>query len=173
MRVNIVKRFIIITIEIIICFLLQTTVFQWFALAKAVPNLLLILTVSVGLMRGRTEGLIVGFFCGLLVDTCFGSVIGLYAFIYMIIGYLNGYSNKIFEKDDLTIPIVLVGLSELVYFLLYYVFKYLLLGELNILYYFIRLGLPETIYTVVVSILMYKLLTTINTRIDRSKEKEV
>lgn len=167
------KRFIIITIEIIICFLLQTTVFQWFALAKAVPNLLLILTVSVGLMRGRTEGLTVGFFCGLLVDFCFGSVIGLYAFMFMIIGYLNGYSNKIFEKDDLTIPIVLVGISELLYFFLYYIFEYLLQGKLNIWYYFIRLGLPETIYTVVVSIVMYKILNIINMRIDRSKEREV
>ncbi len=167
------KRFLIITIEIIICFLLQTTVFQWFALAKAVPNLLLILTVSVGLMRGRTEGLIVGFFSGLMIDFCYGSIIGLYGFIYMIIGYLNGYSNKIFEKDDLTIPIVLIGASDLLYFFMYYVFKYLLQGKLNIFYYFMRLGLPEIVYTLLISILMYKFLNIINTRIDRSKEREV
>lgn len=167
------KRFIIVTVEIIICFLLQTTVFQWFALAKAVPNLLLILTVSVGLMRGRTEGLTIGLLCGLMVDFCYGSVIGLYAFIYMIIGYLNGYSNKIFEKDDLTIPIVLIGVSDFIYFFLYYIFVYLLQGKLNIFYYFIRLGLPEIVYTVLISILLYKLLNIINLRIDRNKEKEV
>lgn len=167
------KRFIIITIEIIICFLLQTTVFQWIALANVVPNLLLILTVSTAFMRGRSEGLAVGLICGLLVDFCFGNIIGLYALIYMTIGYLNGFSNKIFEKDDLTIPIVLIGISELVYFFLYYVFEFLLIGKLNILYYFIRVGLPRIVYTVLISIVMYKLLNIINMHLDRRKEEEV
>lgn len=167
------KRFIIITIEIIICFLLQTTVFQWIALAKVVPNLLLILTVSTAFMRGRNEGLAVGFFSGLLVDFCFGNVIGLYALIYMCIGYLNGYTNKVFMKDDLTIPIVLVAISELVYFFLYYIFEFLLRGQLNIVYYLVRIGLPEIVYTVLISILLYKLLNIINTYLERSREEEV
>lgn len=124
-------------------------------------------------MRGRSEGLAVGLICGLLVDFCFGNIIGLYALIYMTIGYLNGFSNKIFEKDDLTIPIVLIGISELVYFFLYYVFEFLLIGKLNILYYFIRVGLPRIVYTVLISIVMYKLLNIINMHLDRRKEEEV
>ena len=167
------KRLLIITIEIIICYLLQTTVFQWIALAHVVPNLLLILTVSVGFMRGRTEGLIVGFICGLLIDSCYGSVLGLYAFLYMVIGYLNGFSHKIFVKDDMTIPIMLVGISEFLYFFFYYIFEFLLRGKLNFLYYLVRIGLPEIIYTVLISILFYKLFNIINTRIDRKAEEEV
>ncbi len=124
-------------------------------------------------MRGRNEGLAVGLICGLLVDFCFGNIIGLYALIYMAIGYLNGFSNRIFEKDDLTIPIVLIGISELVYFFLYYVFEFLLIGKLNILYYLIRIGLPSIVYTVLISIVMYKLLNIINMHLDRSKEEEV
>jgi len=168
-----VKRYIIVTIEIIICFILQTTVFQWIALANVVPNLLLILTVSIAFMRGRNEGLAVGFFCGLLVDLCFGNLIGLYALIYMTIGFLNGYSHKIFVKEDLTIPIVLVAISELIYFFLYYILEFLLRGKLDILYYLIRIGLPEIIYTVLISIVMYKLLNIINTHTDWSKKEEV
>lgn len=166
------KRFIIVVLEIIICFLLQTTVFHWISLANAVPNLLLILTVSAGLMRGRMDGLAVGFFCGLMIDFCFSNILGLFAFIYMLIGYLNGYSNKIFEKDDLTIPIILIAVSDLLYFFLYYVFEFLLRGKLNIFFYFIKIGLPELIYTVLISILLYKLLNIIHTRISRSMEKE-
>lgn len=167
------KRFIVVVIEILICFILQTTVFQWVALAHVTPNLLLILTVAIGLMRGRTEGLLVGFVCGLLIDFCYGDVIGLYALIFMLIGYLNGYSHRIFVKDDLTIPILLVGVSQFVYFFLFYVFEYLLKGKLNILFYLVRIGLPEIVYTVVVSIVLYKLLNIINTRIDRKEEEEV
>ncbi len=166
------KRFIVVILEIFICFLLQTTVFQWVALAHVTPNLLLILTVAVGLMRGRAEGLTVGLVCGLLIDFCYGNVLGLYGLIYMIIGYLNGYSHRIFVKDDLTVPVLLVGFSQFVYFFLFYVFEYLLDGKLNILFYLVRIGLPGIVYTVVVSIVLYKLLNIINTRIDR-KEEEV
>lgn len=166
------KRFIVIVIEILICFLLQTTVFQWAALAHVTPNLLLIVTVASGLMRGRTEGLAVGFVCGLLIDFSYGDVLGLYALIYMIIGYLNGYSHKIFIKDDLTIPVLLVGVSQFIYFFLFYVFEYLLKGKLNLLFYLVRMGLPEIVYTVVVSIFLYKLLNIINTRLDRKEEEE-
>jgi rod shape-determining protein MreD len=168
-----VKRFIVVILEIIICFILQTTVFQWVALAHVTPNLLLILTVATGLMRGRTEGLTVGFACGLLIDFCYGDVLGLYALIYMLIGYLNGYSHRIFVKDDLTIPILLVGVSQFVYFFLFYVFEFLLKGKLNILFYLVRIGLPEIVYTVVVSIVLYKLLNIINMQIDRKEEEEV
>ncbi|MGB8455052.1 MAG: rod shape-determining protein MreD [Anaerocolumna sp.] len=167
------KRFIVVVIEIIICFLLQTTVFQWLALAHVTPNLLLILTVAVGLMRGRTEGLAVGFVCGLLIDFCYGDIVGLYALIYMIIGYLAGFSHRIFVKDDLTIPILLVGISQFIYFFLFYVFEFLLKGKLNILFYLVRIGLPEIVYTVMVSIVLYKLLNIINTQIDRKEEEEV
>ncbi|QHQ62245.1 rod shape-determining protein MreD [Anaerocolumna sedimenticola] len=123
--------------------------------------------------EGRTEGLIVGFVCGLLIDFCYGDILGLYALIYMIIGYLNGYSHRIFVKDDLTIPIFLVGVSQFLYFFLFYIFEFLLKGKLDILFYLVSIGLPGIIYTVVVSIVLYKLLNLINTRLDRKEEEEV
>lgn len=167
------KRFIILTIEIIICFLLQTTVFQWFSLANVVPNLLLVVTVSSAFMHGQKEGLLVGFFSGLLVDFCFGNVIGMYAFIYMFVGYINGYSNKIFDMDDMTVPIILIGVSEFIYFFLYYILEFLLRGKLNIFFYFTRIGLPEIIYTVFISIFLYKLLLYINEHMIHIEEEEV
>lgn len=167
------KRFIIITLEILICYLLQTTIFQWIALANVVPNLLLILTVSNGFLRGRKSGLTVGFFCGLLIDLCFGNIIGLYAFIYMVIGYANGFANIVFDRDDQIIPMILVGVSDLSYFFLYYVFNFLLRGRLNIFFYFTRIGLPEIVYTLLISIFLLKLLYIINKYLERAEKEEV
>ncbi len=166
------KRFLIVTLEIIILYLLQTTVFQWFLLAGVTPNLLLILTVSIGFMRGRKEGLIVGFICGLLIDLTYGDVVGVCALIYLLIGYLNGYANKIFVKDDFTIPFILIGLSEFMYFFLYYTLEFLLRGKLNIIYYFIHIGLPKMVYTVVVALLLYRLLNMINIELLSKKDEE-
>lgn len=167
------KRFIIVIVEILLCFLLQTTIFQWFSLARVVPNLLLILTATAGLTKGRKEGLLTGFFCGLLIDLSYGSIVGLYAFIFMTIGYLNGFCHRIFVKENMTIPLILVGLSDLFYFFLYYVFEYLLRGKLNIGFYFIHKGLPELIYTVILSVFLYKLLNIINDKTEKKEEEEV
>jgi rod shape-determining protein MreD len=167
------KRTIIIFLIIILCFLLQTTVFQAVALADVVPNLLLVITVATGYMRGRKEALYTGLFCGLLLDLVYGSVIGLYALLFMVIGYLNGYCNKIYYKDDFTIPIILVGVSDLFYNFFYYVFEFLLRSRLHLLFYVRRIMLPELVYTVLVSVVLYKLLHTLNGYLEHSEKKEV
>ncbi|MDO4465220.1 MAG: rod shape-determining protein MreD [Bacillota bacterium] len=77
------KRFTVSVLLIIMCFLLQTTVFQWIDFGGIVPNLMIILTASFGFMRGERTGLLFGFFCGLLVDIFFANVLGLNAMIYM------------------------------------------------------------------------------------------
>ena len=70
------RRKIVLFIIIAICFLLQTTVFRALTFANIGPNLLIIVVSSFGLMRGKKEGLWVGFFCGLLIDIFFGFYLG-------------------------------------------------------------------------------------------------
>ena len=77
------RRKIVLFIIITICYLLQTTIFHWFSFANIVPNLMIIVVSSFGFMRGKKEGMWVGFFCGLLVDIFCGFYIGVYALIYM------------------------------------------------------------------------------------------
>ena len=86
-----IKRRISTIVIIFIGFILQTTALHAIKLADVVPNILLILTVCYSYMRGRTSGLLTGFLCGLLLDMQFGNVIGLYAFVFMTIGFLCGY----------------------------------------------------------------------------------
>lgn len=57
-----IKKRILPVVMILAAFLLQTTVFQSIKLAGAVPNLLLVLTITYGYLRGRTSGLVIGFF---------------------------------------------------------------------------------------------------------------
>ena len=41
---------------------------------SAVPNILLILTVSIGFMQGSGEGIVTGFLAGLLIDLFYGDI---------------------------------------------------------------------------------------------------
>lgn len=166
-------RIIVTLIEILICFLLQSSVFPSFALANVTPDLLMVLTVANAYQLGIIPGMFTGLFAGLIVDFTLGNVIGLYGMMYMIIGYLNGYAHKIYDKEDYTIPVVLIAVSEFVYNLMYYIFEFLLRGRLNIGYYTFRLSLPKVIYTVVAGILLYKLFNMIHIGLYRLKHKEV
>jgi len=166
------KRFLIYLSEILILFVIQTSTFHYFGLADIMPNLLLILVVSSAYMRGRLTGLGIGFFTGLLMDIVYGELIGLYAFIYMIIGYFTGYANKIYSDDDYTLPIVFVAVGDFVFGLYNYIFDFLLRGRLNLLFYFRRIILPEMIYTIAVSIFLYKLLHMINHHLERKINEE-
>lgn len=99
------RRKIVLAVTILICFLLQSTIFQELAIASISPNLMIVVTAAFGFMRGRKEGMAVGFFCGLLMDLFFGSVLGFYALLFLYVGFLNGIFKKIFYPEDIKLPI--------------------------------------------------------------------
>ena len=109
------KSKITLFFTILICFLLQCTVMHVISIGSITPNLILVLCISMGLMRGRKNGMWTGFFCGFLVDMFYGSVFGFYALIYMYIGFLSGYAHRICYDDDLKVPILLAGVGDLLY----------------------------------------------------------
>lgn len=165
------KRFLVSVLLIIICFLLQTTVFQWIDLGGIVPNLMIILTASFGFMRGERTGLLFGFFCGLIIDIFFANVLGLNAMIYMYIGYTNGKFNRVFFPEEIKLPLFLILLSDLAYGLLYYFVLFLMRGRFQLGYYFIHIILPEMVYTIFITLLLYPLILWLNRKIEDSEKR--
>ena len=79
------------------------------------PNVLLILVASVSVMRGQKEGMLTGFFSGLLLDIFYGSWLGGFAFLYMFFGFVDGLFNQIYYSDDNFLPVIMIGVNDLVY----------------------------------------------------------
>ncbi len=159
------------------CFLLQSTIFKRLSFGGISPNLLIITTTSIGFMRGEKQGLMAGFICGLFIDIFYGDVIGLYAMLYMYIGYLNGKFSRIFYPEDIKLPLALIALSDLSYGMICYIVLFLLRGRLNFPYFFLHIILPETVYTIVMSIILYPILLylykKLNVEENRSEESLV
>ena len=153
------------TILVLVCTFLQCGVFQWLQVASIKPNLLLIITVSFGLMRGRKSGMITGLFAGLCCDLFSFSTIGFYALIYMWIGYLSGHFYRIFYDDDIKTPLLLVSVADLIYGTLCYIFTFLLRGRIHFFFYLRRIIIPEALYTIILTILTYRLLYRLNQRL--------
>ena len=156
------RRKIVLTITIIACFLLQCTVFKALSIASISPNLLIVVVASFGFMRGKKEGMFVGFFCGLLIDIFYGSMIGFYALIYMYIGFCNGFLYKIFFDEDVKVPMVLVAGSDIAYGVLVYGLQFMLRGRLDFFSYLQHIILPEMVYTVLLTAVLYRPLYRLN-----------
>ncbi len=167
------RRILITAILILVCFLMQCTVFHALDFGGIVPNLLIVLTASFGFMRGEKDGLLIGFFSGLLVDIFFGSVIGFYALIYMHIGYVNGKFCTIFYPEDIKLPMILIVCSDFLYGIICYTTLFLLRGRFDFSYYLVHLIVPEIVYTVVVTLFLYPVILGINNRlVQREKRSE-
>ena len=165
------RRKIAVFLLILICFLLQSTVFQGLAFGGIVPNLLIILTSSFGFMRGEKEGLVIGFFCGLLCDICFGDAVGLQALILMYIGYLNGKFSGIFYPEDIKLPMALIIISDFSFGIVSYILMFLLRGRLHFVYYLRTIIIPETVYTTIVTLILYPMVLKINVGLE-TREKQ-
>ena len=155
-------RKITMVLLILISYLIQSTMIRILPLGGVAPNLLIILTSSFGFMRGKKDGMFIGFISGLIIDVLFGKIFGFYALIYMLIGYLNGFFASIFYPEDVKLPMFLITSSELVYCFMIYVFRFLIQGKLRFGYYFVHVILPEIVYTIFVTIIVYKIILNIN-----------
>lgn len=159
-------RKIVLFIIISICFVLQTTMFQAISFANISPNLLIIVVSSFGFMRGKKEGLLVGFFCGLLMDIFWGAYLGIYALLYMYIGCLNGLFQKRFYPDDIKLPMLLIAASDLVANFFIYFFMFFFRSRFDFSYYFTSIILPELVYTMVITIFLYIILLKANQKLE-------
>ena len=156
------RRVIVIAVLIIISFVLQTTLFNYHDVVGVAPDLLLVITMSFGIMRGRREGLLTCFFCGLLYDVFYGTLLGPFMFLYMVIGYVNGFFHRNYMMEDVMLPVIISMVDEMLIQFMIYIFAFLLRNRLSVGYYLIHIILPRTVYTVLITVIVYRVYVRIN-----------
>ncbi len=171
-------RVVLVGFMIIISYVLQTTIFQELTLGVVAPNLMMILVCSYALLRGKKEGLIVGFLAGLIIDLFYGyyEVIGINALLYMIAGLLVGLFHNYLYLEDILIPVVAVGVCDFVYSFIYYVITFALRNRLDMVSYIKSIMVPELVYTIFVAVFAYRLIMFINKKLEAFEnrgEKEI
>ena len=164
------KRKIITVCIIIACFILECTIFQKLSFGSITPNLMIIVTSAFGFMRGKREGMMVGFISGLLIDIMFGDLIGFYTLIYTVLGYANGFFRKIFYDDDIKLPLILIAASDFLYGNIICIFMFIMRSRFHYFYYLKTIIIPELIYTILVTLALYQIILQINKKLE-SEEK--
>lgn len=98
---------------IVLLFLIQVTVLPILLSPMVRPDLLLIFTVSCGLLFGRVQAVGVGFCAGLLQDLMAGSPFGIYTLSKMISGYVAGLVEQKVFKQHVFLPVVAMAVASI------------------------------------------------------------
>ena len=165
------KRKVITFFIILISFLLQSTLFVKLKFGAVSPNLMLVVTSSFGFMRGRKSGIAVGAISGLLVDIFWGQLLGFHTLLYTVIGYLNGSFERLFYDEDVKLPIVLISASEFLYGICIYVLVYMLQGDFAFGTYLFSIIIPELVYTILVTLILYQVILHINRKLESEEQR--
>ncbi len=150
---------IIVTIIIfLILYFLQVNFFNWFTISGISPNLFIILVLFLGLFGGKRVGIPMGISLGLLLDLFIGKKIGVTAIMLGIVGGVAGILDKNFSKDSrITIIIMTMGVTA-IYEIGLYILNYAILSINVEIIPFIKILLVETLYNVIITIILYPIL---------------
>src|SRR6266436_10357522 len=84
------RRSVGTSLLILTALLLQTTLLPHLALFRVVPDLMLVVVICIGLVRGPSSGATAGFVGGMLRDLLLDAPTGLSALAYVTVGYVVG-----------------------------------------------------------------------------------
>ena len=148
-------RLFVFLIMVVLAIMVQTTALQVVKIWGNIPDLVMILVIFNGFLRGTREGAFLGLVAGLLLDFAAGGYFGLNALTMVLAGYLAGIAESRLYKDNLVIVMLLVGLITVVsqlaqYLLLLYVGVSVTPGVA-----IFRSILPTALYNVLVVPLLY------------------
>ena len=166
------KKVIVTVLMIFLAYLLQTTIGEAIAIGGIRPNVIIVLVVCCGYRYGRIPGMLAGLAVGLLIDLAEANYIGMNALFYLTIGYMNGWMNKLYYHDFTMVPLILVTASEFLLNLMQYVTGFLMRNRLDLPFYLVRIIVPDVLYTAVLSVLTYRLITMVYLLAEKKPEAE-
>jgi rod shape-determining protein MreD len=94
---------------VLITVTLQVSFFSLVPMLGAVPNLVPVVVVSLGLLGGGVVGAVCGFATGLLLDSVLLETLGASSLVLLTIGYLAGRYREGFEITNSLVPPLLAG----------------------------------------------------------------
>ena len=167
------KKFFVgvLTIIIILLFIwLQEYIFNYFSLFGVIPNIGIILIITISMCAGKNIGAIAGLIYGALFDIAFENSFGVYMLLFGLLGYLVGLLKGEFALDNQFSLLIIVTVSTIlieIANLLFLSFKNTFF-DFSYLYVFKVISL-EVIYNIFLMFIMYKPLMLLGDIINRSR----
>ena len=89
----------------------------------------------------------------------------------MILGYVNGFFNRIFYPEDIKLPLFLIAASDFIYGNLICIFMFIMRSRFDYLYYLRHIIIPELIYTILITLVLYQIVLKINEALETIEKR--
>ncbi len=142
---------------LLLCSVLQSTWLNYISVLDVKPNLFLVYVVVLSFFcNNKTEGAVVGAVFGLVFDLIIGRIIGINMILSMLIGFtVTLFCERVIRKNSVFITMLSVLVITLVYESVYYFFAFLFSGGMGYWNALVAVILPESVFNIIVSVLMY------------------
>ncbi len=155
------KKFSLMAAVIVVSFIIQTSLFNFFNIFGTLPNLSLILLVIFAMMTDGITGGILGIITGVMYDAMIYDVFGVYTLAYFFIGSVIGTFNDDMLRENYVSYITVTAVSTVVMHLLIYLILFFLRYRVENAGGIISNILVETVFNTVLVIFVNKLVIKI------------
>ena len=94
-----------VALLVILAVVVQESVISQISIFGVNADITPLIVMSIGLLTGSLPGAIVGFFCGLLVDTLLVQTLGVTSLLYIVIGYWAGRLRELRDPAHGLVPL--------------------------------------------------------------------
>lgn len=160
---------IIVFVVIILSVWLQLNIFNLIPFFGVKSNIGIILVVALSILCGQKIGITVGITYGFISDVIFGKTIGIYTFLFFLIGFFCGKISRGFSKENKSSIVMIVAISTLIFEILCYLLFSIVYKYDFELFSTVWIILLEAIYNVLVSTIVFKPLSFLSEIINKGK----
>lgn len=157
---------LILILVFLILYLLSINFFSWFKIAGVMPNLFVIYVLFIGLYSSKRTGALYGVILGILLDIFIGKRIGITAIMLGVVGIIGGEFDKNFSKESRITIMIMVAISTIIYEIGIYAINFITLHIEPEILSFIQILLIETIYNMLITIILYPLMQKLGYKIE-------
>lgn len=145
----------VITLIIILNIIVETTLMPFLKINGITPDIMTTFIVSFGLLGGNPIAPIVGLFAGLLYDMTMGSIIGIYALQYMLIGFVIGSLNDKFYVGSFIIPMAFAAVSIILKEIIMFLYMFFIGLDVSVVSVFLNKTIPQAILTSIITPIIF------------------
>lgn len=156
--------------------LLQVVTVSSLVIAGGAPDLLLVVVVALGLLRGSVPGAVLGFVGGVVVDLVTLGTLGVSSLILTLAGFWAGRYGETTGRDRRFAPVLAVGTITVLAAAFGYVLHYLLDEDVVASHALVTALVPTLVLNVVLALPVHALVRAVvgeGQRVDASSEVEV
>ncbi|EPR07602.1 rod shape-determining protein MreD [Ruminiclostridium papyrosolvens] len=165
------NKVILYAILIFIFVTAQVTLLNNFTIFGVSPNLVIILIVSISLLKGKTDGAVVGFSAGLCMDAVIGVALGYHALVGMLLGLALGNINKRLFKENILVMAFCTFLSTYIFESAIIFASYLLGLKIEFVATLKTVILPESLVNCVLGIVIFVIIILLDRKFLEVEEK--